>query len=100
MQRVLAGAAGLLRPAAGAIDLVLVSGMLSPRRFALEVGPLRSTLRGLDWLLKAICGTLEGLDASVPTSVTPEPMSDAVSWMAAVGGQWDERLAALELQFR
>ena len=32
--------------------------------------------------------------------VTPEPMSDAVSWMAAVGGQWDERLAALELQFR
>jgi DNA-binding transcriptional ArsR family regulator len=27
--------------------------------------------------------------------VTPAPMSDAVSWMAEVGGQWDERLAAL-----
>jgi DNA-binding transcriptional ArsR family regulator len=27
--------------------------------------------------------------------VTPEPLSDAVSWMAAVGGQWDERLATL-----
>ena len=27
--------------------------------------------------------------------VTPEPLSDAVSWMADVGGQWDERLAAL-----
>jgi DNA-binding transcriptional ArsR family regulator len=31
--------------------------------------------------------------------VTPEPLSDAVSWMAAVGGQWDKRLAALERQF-
>ncbi len=30
--------------------------------------------------------------------VTPEPLSDAVSWMAEVGGQWDERLAALRRQ--
>ena len=30
--------------------------------------------------------------------VTPEPLSDAVSWMAGVGGQWDERLAALRRQ--
>jgi DNA-binding transcriptional ArsR family regulator len=27
--------------------------------------------------------------------VTPAPLSNAVSWMAHVGGQWDERLAAL-----
>ncbi len=27
--------------------------------------------------------------------VTPEPLSDAVSWMADVGGQWDKRLAKL-----
>jgi len=27
--------------------------------------------------------------------VTPAPLSDAVSWMAQVGGQWDARLAAL-----
>ena len=27
--------------------------------------------------------------------VTPEPLSDAVSWMAEVGGEWDERLARL-----
>jgi DNA-binding transcriptional ArsR family regulator len=32
--------------------------------------------------------------------VTPEPLSDAVSWMAAVGGQWDDRLAALQQVFR
>lgn len=27
--------------------------------------------------------------------VTPAPLSDAVSWMAEVGGQWDQRLARL-----
>lgn len=30
--------------------------------------------------------------------VTPAPLSDAVSWMAAVGAQWDDRLAALAQQ--
>lgn len=29
---------------------------------------------------------------------TPGPMSEAMAWMAEVGGQWDERLAALERQ--
>ncbi|MFL5885583.1 MAG: ArsR/SmtB family transcription factor [Thermoleophilaceae bacterium] len=27
---------------------------------------------------------------------TPEPLEEAVSWIASVGGQWDERLARLE----
>jgi DNA-binding transcriptional ArsR family regulator len=27
--------------------------------------------------------------------VTPAPLSDAVSWMAEVGGEWDERLGRL-----
>src|ERR1700739_902517 len=27
--------------------------------------------------------------------VTPQPLSEAVSWMAEVGGQWDARLARL-----
>jgi DNA-binding transcriptional ArsR family regulator len=30
---------------------------------------------------------------------TPAPMSEAMAWMAEVGSQWDERLAALERQF-
>jgi DNA-binding transcriptional ArsR family regulator len=30
--------------------------------------------------------------------VTPQPLSDAVSWMADVGAQWDTRLAALKRQ--
>ena len=32
--------------------------------------------------------------------VTPEPLSDAVTWIAEVGGQWDARLAALRSSFR
>jgi DNA-binding transcriptional ArsR family regulator len=30
--------------------------------------------------------------------VTPAPLSDAVSWMADVGWEWDARLAALRTQ--
>ncbi len=30
--------------------------------------------------------------------MTPEPLSDAVSWMAEVGSQWDDRLAGLSRQ--
>jgi DNA-binding transcriptional ArsR family regulator len=29
---------------------------------------------------------------------TPAPMQDAMAWMAEVGAQWDDRLAALERQ--
>ena len=32
-------------------------------------------------------------------TVTPEPLADAVGWIADVGGQWDSRLAALQAQF-
>jgi predicted transcriptional regulator len=35
----------------------------------------------------------EGRD--VRYRVTPEPLSEAVTWIAQVGGQWDARLAAL-----
>jgi hypothetical protein len=27
--------------------------------------------------------------------VTPAPLSDAIAWMAEVGGEWDERLGRL-----
>lgn len=29
---------------------------------------------------------------------TPGPMSEALAWMAETGGQWDDRLAALDRQ--
>ena len=31
-------------------------------------------------------------------TVTPAPLSDAVSWIADVGGQWDERMGRLRRQ--
>ena len=31
--------------------------------------------------------------------VTPEPLTEAVSWMAEVGGQWDRRLGSLRSTF-
>lgn len=31
--------------------------------------------------------------------VTPEPLSEAVSWIAEVGGRWDDWLAALSRRF-
>ena len=31
--------------------------------------------------------------------ITPAPLSEAVSWMAQVGGHWDARLARLARQF-
>ena len=31
--------------------------------------------------------------------VTPEPLSDAVGWMATVGAAWDDRLAGLARAF-
>lgn len=31
--------------------------------------------------------------------VTPAPLSDAVSWIAEVGSQWDDRLATLSEAF-
>jgi DNA-binding transcriptional ArsR family regulator len=29
-------------------------------------------------------------------TLTPEPLSGAMAWMAALGARWDERLAALQ----
>jgi DNA-binding transcriptional ArsR family regulator len=45
----------------------------------------------------AEAGLVEGsrTGREVRYRVTPEPLSDAVSWMAAVGGQWDRRLGRL-----
>lgn len=32
--------------------------------------------------------------------LTPEPLTDAMSWMVAVGAEWDQRLVALRTHFR
>ncbi len=49
--------------------------------------------------LNALCtaGLLgrERIGRDVRYRITPEPLSEAVTWMAQVGGQWDERLGRL-----
>lgn len=32
-------------------------------------------------------------------ALTPEPLADAARWIAAVGGEWDDRLARLQRLF-
>jgi DNA-binding transcriptional ArsR family regulator len=48
----------------------------------------------------ADAGLVDGRRAGRETRYrpTPAPMGEAISWMAEVGGRWDERLAALERQ--
>jgi hypothetical protein len=41
-----------------------------------------------------VTGSREGRELRY--HLTPEPFSEAVSWMAAVGERWDERLGALK----
>lgn len=43
-----------------------------------------------------VSGAREGRE--VRFRLTPAPLSDAMAWMATVGGQWEERLAALQRQ--
>lgn len=33
-------------------------------------------------------------------ALTPEPLAEAMEWMASVGAEWDERLAALAAHLR
>jgi len=48
----------------------------------------------------ADAGLVEGSRSGreVRYRLTPEPLSEAVSWIAEVGGQWDQRLASLSAQ--
>jgi DNA-binding transcriptional ArsR family regulator len=55
----------------------------------------QAVLKQLDALRAAglVASRREG--RAVRYRLTPAPLSDAVQWMASVGSEWDERLAAL-----
>ncbi|MGI8429369.1 MAG: ArsR/SmtB family transcription factor [Solirubrobacteraceae bacterium] len=55
----------------------------------------QAVLKHLSALAQAGLLDRERSGREVRYRVTPEPLSDAVSWIAEVGGQWDERLTAL-----
>jgi DNA-binding transcriptional ArsR family regulator len=84
------------------------------RRLLADVGGLPDTGKQRAWELpisrQAVVKHLSALaDAGllererrgreVRYRMTPEPLSDAVGWMAEVGGQWDQRLAGLARTF-
>jgi DNA-binding transcriptional ArsR family regulator len=55
----------------------------------------QAVLKHLNALSEAGLVERERSGREVQYRATPAPLSDAVSWMADVGGQWDERLGAL-----
>lgn len=58
----------------------------------------QAVLKHLNALAQAGLLDRERSGREVRYRVTPEPLSDAVGWIADVGAQWDERLAALRKQ--
>ena len=58
----------------------------------------QAVLKHLNALADAGLLDRERAGREVRYRVTPAPLSDAVSWMAEVGSEWDERLAALRRQ--
>ncbi len=59
----------------------------------------QAVLKHLEALRDARLVTSARAGREVRYTVTPEPLADAVGWIADVGGQWDSRLAALQAQF-
>lgn len=72
------------RPAATATELA--SGLPISRQ---------AVLKHLSALARAGLLARQRSGREVRYRLTPAPLSEAVSWMADVGGQWDERLTAL-----
>src|SRR5438105_3273239 len=58
----------------------------------------QAVLKHLSALASAGLLDRERAGREVRYRITPEPLSDAVGWMAEVGSQWDDRLAALKRQ--
>ena len=59
----------------------------------------QAVLKHLTALTEAGLIDRERAGREVRYRATPQPLSDAVSWMAEVGAQWDSRLASLKRQF-
>ena len=59
----------------------------------------QAVVKHLDALREAQLVTSAREGREVRYTVTPEPLADAVGWIADVGAQWDSRLASLQAQF-
>jgi DNA-binding transcriptional ArsR family regulator len=59
----------------------------------------QAVVKHLNSLAEAGLVSRQRAGREVRYSVTPAPLSSAVSWIATVGSQWDDRLAALAQAF-
>jgi DNA-binding transcriptional ArsR family regulator len=59
----------------------------------------QAVIKHLNALAEAGLVSRERAGREVRYSVTPAPLSSAVSWIATVGAQWDDRLATLARAF-
>lgn len=59
----------------------------------------QAVVKHLNALEEAGLVSRERTGREVRYNVTPAPLSGAVSWIATVGAQWDDRLAALARSF-
>ena len=76
------------------------SGPATATELAAEVPVTRqAVVKHLEALRSAGLVTSAREGREVRYTVTPEPLADAVGWIADVGAQWDSRLAALQAQF-
>ncbi len=83
------------------VSMLSHSGPVTATELAAELPVTRQAVsKHLAALVEAglVIGAREGRE--VRYRLTPPPMHEAVSWMAGVGGEWDERLEALRRHLR
>lgn len=75
-------------------------GEISPTELAAELPVTRQAVaKHLDVLLAAGLVAHERQGRETVYHLTPSPMDGALSWIAEVGAQWDERLERLQRMF-
>lgn len=75
-------------------------GEMTPTEVAARLPVSRQAVtKHLDVLLDAGLVAQERRGRQTLYRLTPQPLDGAVSWMADVGGEWDERLRRLKRMF-
>ena len=79
------------------VELLAGGGTLTPTALAGDMPITRQAVaKHLDALGAAGLVSHRRVGRETRYRLTPEPLRDAAGWIAAVGSEWDERLARLE----
>jgi DNA-binding transcriptional ArsR family regulator len=78
------------------IERLASAGSLTPTEIASELPVTRQAVsKHLNALSDAGLVASERSGREIRYTLTPHPMSHVVTWLADIGAEWDERLAAL-----